>query len=38
MPENIRLISWNVNGLRAVINKDFFKSFRQMDADISALQ
>ncbi len=38
MPENIRLISWNVNGLRAVINKDFFKSFKQMNPDILALQ
>jgi len=34
----ISLISWNVNGLRAAIKKDFFGAFRQMDADIVALQ
>ena len=36
--KRIKLISWNVNGLRAVIKKDFFKSFQQMDADIFAIQ
>ena len=36
--KRIKLISWNVNGLRAVIKKDFFASFQQMDADIVALQ
>jgi exodeoxyribonuclease-3 len=36
--KRIKLISWNVNGLRAVIKKDFFKSFQQLDADIVALQ
>jgi exodeoxyribonuclease-3 len=34
----ISLISWNVNGLRAAIKKDFFGSFKQLDADIVALQ
>jgi exodeoxyribonuclease-3 len=34
----IKLISWNVNGMRAVIKKDFLKSFRRTDADIFALQ
>lgn len=34
----IKLVSWNVNGLRAVIKKDFFASFHQMDADIFAIQ
>jgi exodeoxyribonuclease-3 len=34
----IKLISWNVNGIRAAIKNDFFKSFRQMDADIFAIQ
>ena len=34
----IKLISWNVNGLRAAIKKDFFKSFGQLDADVFALQ
>jgi exodeoxyribonuclease-3 len=36
--KRIKLISWNVNGLRAVIKKDFFNSFTNMDADIFALQ
>ena len=36
--KKIKLISWNVNGLRAAIKKDFFKSFEQLDADIVALQ
>ena len=36
--KKISLISWNVNGLRAAIKKDFFGAFRQMDADIVALQ
>ena len=36
--KNISLISWNVNGLRAAIKKEFFASFNQLDADIVALQ
>ena len=36
--KNIKLISWNVNGIRAVLKKDFFKSFQQLDGDIVALQ
>jgi exodeoxyribonuclease-3 len=36
--KKIKLISWNVNGLRAVIKKDFFASFNQLDADIFAIQ
>ncbi len=36
--KRIKLISWNVNGLRAVIKKDFFTLFQQMDADIFAIQ
>jgi len=35
---NIKMISWNVNGLRAVMKKDFHKSLKNMDADIVALQ
>jgi exodeoxyribonuclease-3 len=41
MPKNkkrIKLISWNVNGLRAAIKKEFFDTFKQFDADIVALQ
>ena len=34
----MKLISWNVNGLRACINKGFEDYFRSMDADIFCLQ
>lgn len=34
----MRFISWNVNGLRAVLKKDFLETFAQLDADIFALQ
>ncbi|MBU4414158.1 MAG: exodeoxyribonuclease III [Proteobacteria bacterium] len=34
----MKMISWNVNGLRAVIKKDFHKSLKNMDADIVAIQ
>ncbi len=34
----IKLISWNVNGLRAVWKKDFLKSFKSLDADVFAIQ
>ena len=34
----MRFISWNVNGLRAVLKKDFLETFVQLDADIFALQ
>ena len=37
-PRRIRLFSWNVNGYRAVLNKDFLKSVQTLDADILALQ
>jgi exodeoxyribonuclease-3 len=36
--KTIKLISWNVNGLRAAIKKDFFDAFGQLNADIFALQ
>ncbi len=36
--KRIKLISWNVNGLRAVFKKDFVQSVQQIDADILALQ
>jgi len=38
MGKKLKLISWNVNGLRAVIKKDFFKSFEKLDGDIFAIQ
>lgn len=34
----MKLISWNVNGLRAVAKKDFFESFEVMSPDILCLQ
>ena len=34
----MKLISWNVNGLRAVVTKGFKKFFDQVDADIFCLQ
>ena len=33
-----KLISWNVNGLRACMQKGFMESFRALDADIFCLQ
>lgn len=36
--KTIRLVSWNVNGLRAVFKKDFGQSLKRLDADIVALQ
>ncbi|MFD0713108.1 exodeoxyribonuclease III [Paenibacillus sp. GCM10027626] len=34
----MKLISWNVNGLRACVNKGFMDYFQQADADIFCLQ
>jgi len=34
----MKIVSWNVNGLRAVINKGFNNFFSQVDADIFCLQ
>ena len=34
----MRLVSWNVNGLRAVVKKGFEDIFADLDADIMALQ
>lgn len=33
-----KMISWNVNGLRAVLGKNFMEDFRALDADIFCLQ
>ncbi len=33
-----KLISWNVNGLRACVQKGFLDYFREVDADIFCLQ
>ena len=34
----MKLVSWNVNGLRAIMNKDFETSVQRLDADILAIQ
>src|SRR5574344_841721 len=34
----MKFISWNVNGLRAVVGKDFEKIFHELDADFFCLQ
>ncbi len=34
----MKLISWNVNGLRAIMGKNFMDFFREADADIFCLQ
>ncbi|MCS8617481.1 exodeoxyribonuclease III [Latilactobacillus curvatus] len=34
----MKFISWNVNGLRAVLKKDFMITFNQLDADFFCLQ
>ena len=36
--KEIRLISWNVNGLRAVLKKDFLDSMQTLNPDILMLQ
>lgn len=34
----MKLVSWNVNGIRACIEKGFWQSFKDFDADVFALQ
>lgn len=34
----MKIISWNVNGIRAIVQKDFFKDVSKMDPDIICLQ
>ena len=34
----MKFVSWNVNGLRAALKKDFMASFRRLDADVFAVQ
>ena len=34
----MKLISWNVNGLRAFLNKDFEENFKKLNADIFCIQ
>ena len=34
----MKLISWNVNGLRAAVKKGFLDFFREIDADFFCIQ
>ncbi|HJV31764.1 MAG TPA: exodeoxyribonuclease III, partial [Bacillales bacterium] len=34
----MKLVSWNVNGLRACVKKGFLDFFKEVDADIFCLQ
>ncbi|HCB27080.1 MAG TPA: exodeoxyribonuclease III, partial [Enterococcus sp.] len=34
----MKFISWNVNGLRAIVNKNFLEVFNELDADFFCLQ
>ena len=34
----MKFVSWNVNGVRAILGKNFMEVFNEMDADIFALQ
>ena len=34
----MRYVSWNVNGLRAVMGKNFTEAFNELDADAFCLQ
>ena len=35
---NKKIVSWNVNGIRAITKKDFFTDFEQINADILCIQ
>ena len=34
----MKFISWNVNGLRAIVQKNFLETFQELDADFFCLQ
>ena len=34
----MKLVSWNVNGLRACVGKGFYESMAALDADVICLQ
>lgn len=34
----MKLISWNVNGIRAAVKKEFYTQFKDMDADLFCIQ
>ena len=35
---DLKFVSWNVNGLRAIVNKNFADIFADFDADFFCLQ
>jgi len=38
MGKSIRIISWNVNGIRAMVKKGFYEKFNELNPDILCLQ
>ena len=34
----MHLVNWNVNGIRSIIKKDFYKDIKLMDPDIFCMQ
>lgn len=38
MSNILHLVNWNVNGIRAIVKKDFVKDIRQLDPDVLCLQ
>ncbi len=34
----MKFVSWNVNGLRAIVKKEFYKEFKELDADFFCIQ
>lgn len=34
----MKIISWNVNGIRSIVKKDFFENIEKMDPDVLCLQ
>jgi exodeoxyribonuclease III len=38
MGNSIRILSWNVNGIRAMVKKGFYETFRDLGADIFCMQ
>ncbi|MDA3855949.1 MAG: exodeoxyribonuclease III [Candidatus Woesearchaeota archaeon] len=36
--EQLKLVSWNVNGIRAIMKKDFLDSIKEMNPDVFCLQ
>ena len=34
----MKLVSWNVNGIRACVNKGFYDFFKEMNADVFCIQ